>query len=225
MYVELSYPFKRYMPVYPGSPEEEFIPVARMEKGDSSNTTIFKHFIHNGTHVDAPFHFDRKGKTIDQIPIEDFVYQHPLIIKKELRKSELFRIEDLRKHEAEIYVADILLFYTGYCEIRNKPDLYTDDFPALSEEVARFIRTELLNVKAVAIDVLSIESAMLGPKTDFKVHKTLLNKGLYPTRRAVLIFEDVNIGLILNKNIKKIYAFPLRLSGLDGSPVNIVAEY
>lgn len=211
------------MPIYPGSPEEAIIPVIRMNQGDPSNTTIFKHYIHNGTHVDAPFHFDDKGRTIDQIPIENFVYQNPLVIKKELRKSELFRLDDLRQHELEIYTTDLLFFYTGYCKNRNKPDLYADDFPAISEEVARFIRTELINVKAVAIDVLSIESAVLGLKTNFKVHKTLLDGGLYHTR-PLLIYEDVNIGEIIGKNIKKVYAFPLRLTGIDGSPVNIVAE-
>lgn len=211
------------MPIYPGSPEEEIIPVTRIVQKDSSNTTIIKHFIHNGTHVDAPFHFYDKGKTIDQIPIDNFVYRHPLIIHKEKNKSELLKKEDLLPYEESLKTADILLFYTGYCKKRNKPEIYADDFPAISEEAAKFIRNELLNVKAVAIDVLSIESATLGPKTNFQVHKTLLDGDLYDTR-PLLIFEDVNVGIILGKNIKNVYAFPLRFSGLDGSPVNIVAE-
>jgi len=223
MYIELSYKLDKNMPIYPGSPEEEIIPITRMNQNDPSNTTTITHFLHNGTHVDAPFHFYNKGITMDQVPIEDFVYQNPLIICKELKKSELLKIEDLKKYGEELYLADILFFYTGYCKIRNNPALYTDDFPAISEETARFIRTELLNVKAIAIDVLSIESAILGPKTNFKVHKTLLDGDLYNTR-PLLIFEDVNIEKVLNKKIKRIYAFPLRLKGLDASPVNIVAE-
>lgn len=223
MFVELSYHFKKNMPIYPGSPEEEIIPVERIKKGGPSNTTIFKHFIHNGTHVDAPFHFYDKGETIDQIPIENFVYKHPLIIKKQLKKSELLSLEDLEQYETEIHSADILFFYTGYCNLRDKPRVYVDDFPTISEEVAKFIRTELLNVKAIAIDVLSIESAILGPKTNFKVHKTLLDGELYNTR-PLLIFEDVNVCKIVDKKIKRVYAFPLRITGLDGSPVNIVVE-
>jgi len=223
VYIELSYKFDKNMPVYPGSPEEEIIPITRIKQDDPSNTTSIKHFIHNGTHVDAPFHFYDKGDTIEQIPIENFVYEDPLLIYKELKKSKLIEVEDLIKYDRELYSADILFFYTGYCKIRNKPDLYVDDFPAISEKTARFIRTELLNIKAVAIDVLSIESAISGPKTNFKVHKTLLDGDLFNTR-PLLIYEDVNIGEILDKNIKKVFAFPLRLTGLDGSPVNIVAE-
>jgi len=223
MYIELSYKLDKNMPIYPGSPEEEIIPITRMNQGDPSNTTTITHFLHNGTHVDAPFHFYNNGSTIDQIPIEDFVYQTPLIIDKKLKKSELLEVEDLKKYGEELYLADILFFYTGYCKIRNNPALYMDNFPAISEETAKFIRTGLLNVKAIAMDVLSIESAILGPKKNFKVHKTLLDGDLYNTR-PLLIFEDVNIGKVLNKKIKKIYAFPLRLKGLDASPVNIIAE-
>jgi len=57
MYVELSYEFDKNMPIYPGSPEEEVIPITRMNQNGPSNTTTIKHFLHNGTHIDAPFHF------------------------------------------------------------------------------------------------------------------------------------------------------------------------
>lgn len=223
MLLELSYHYAVDMPVYPGSPAEIFDRNNVMGRGDDCNTTVITHYLHGGTHVDAPFHFYNKGQTIDQIPIENFVYFHPLLIRKELKKSELIQPEDLKAHSEKLYAADILLFYTGYCRLRYNAAAYADDFPALSEPAAKFIRTELLNVKAVAIDVLSIESAVLGPKEGFKVHKTLLDSDWFNVR-PLLIFEDVNIGKILNQDVKKIYAFPLRLKGLDASPVNMVAE-
>ena len=223
MYIELTFPINKEMPVYPGLPKLEIIPINRMSQNDHSNTTVVKIFTHASTHVDAPFHFYDKGKTIEQIPIEDFVYEHPLIIQKELKKSQLIEIEDLKQYNHKLYTADILFFCTGYCKLRNKPELFLDDFPSISEETARFIRTELLNVKAIAIDTPSIESATMAPKTGWIVHKTLLDGDLYPNR-PLLIYEDVNIGEILDKDIKRIYAFPLRLTGLDASPVNIVAE-
>ena len=37
------------------------------------NLTALSMCAHNGTHVDAPRHFIRDGKTIDQIPLEVFV--------------------------------------------------------------------------------------------------------------------------------------------------------
>jgi arylformamidase len=223
MFIELSYQLHEDMPIYPGLPREKFEPHDRMVNGDPVNTTLITHFLHNGTHVDAPFHFYDAGKTIDQIPIENFVFERPLVIQKPLKKSELIQLEHLTSCGDELKEADILLFYTGYCDIRDNGKVYADDFPAFSEEAARYIRTELLNIKAVAIDTLSIESATLAPQNDFKVHKTFLDGDLFTTR-PLLLYEDVNVGRIANEKVKRIYAFPLRLKGLDASPVTIVAE-
>jgi kynurenine formamidase len=107
--------------------------------------------------------------------------------------------------------------------VRGDASVYADDFPSISVETAKLIRTELLNVKAVAIDTLSIESCKLGPQLNFPVHKSLLDSDLYSTR-SILIFEDVDMKPVIGKKIHQIYAFPLRLVGLDGSPVTIVAE-
>ena len=223
MFIELSYAIDEDMPVYPESPQEEFIALFRMNEGDEVNTSKIIHFLHNGTHVDAPFHFYDKGQSIDKIPIGNFVYEKPLVIHCSLNKSGLISSNDLKKYGDDIYSADLLLFYTGYCRHRDNTAVYVDDFPALSESAAQFIRTELLNVQAVGIDTLSIESATGGPANHFKVHKTLLDSDLYNTR-PLLIYEDVNIGIVAGKTIKRIYAFPLRLRGLEASPVNIVAE-
>ena len=223
MFLELSYELNESIPVYPGSPVERFQPRNRMAAGDFVNASQITHYLHNGTHVDAPFHFDQHGKTIDELPIEDFVYDRPLLINRKLTRSQLLKIEDLKAYDRELYSADILLIYTGYGDLRHQAAVYVDDFPAVSEEAAKFIRTELLSVKAVAIDTLSIESATLAPKHNFKVHKTFLAGNLYGTR-PLLIYEDVNIGIMVGKKIRRIYAFPLRLKGLEASPVTIVAE-
>lgn len=223
MLVEMSYPLSPDIPVFPGSPLDEFLPHTRLSRGGESNTTIIKHFLHNGTHVDAPFHFYDKGLTIDLVPIENFFYEKPLIIEKKLSKGGLLQPDDLFAYGSAIHEADILILSTGYYTVRGDADRYADDFPSISVETAKLIRTELLNVKAVAIDTLSIESCKLGPQLNFPVHKSLLDSDLYSTR-SILIFEDVNMKPVLGKQINHIYAFPLRLVGLDGSPVTIVAE-
>jgi kynurenine formamidase len=223
MFVEMAYPLSPDIPVFPGLPHDEFIAFSRMKAGGDSNFTIIKHPLHDGTHVDAPYHFYDAGRTIDQIPIANFVYTEPLVIRMGLKKGGLIQPEDLAAAGPEIHNADILLFSTGYHALRGNASTYVDDFPALSVEAARMIRTELLNLKAIAIDTLSIESCVRGPTSGFEVHKALLDGDLHAAR-PLLIFEDVNMGPILGKTISRIYAFPLRLVGLDASPVNIVAE-
>ena len=43
--------------VYPGDPRPELVPVLRMESGSLYNLSKLSMCVHNGTHVDAPFHF------------------------------------------------------------------------------------------------------------------------------------------------------------------------
>ena len=59
--------------VYPGDPKPEKQTVADMTKGELYNLTAFSMCAHNGTHIDAPFHFVREGKTVEQMPLECFV--------------------------------------------------------------------------------------------------------------------------------------------------------
>lgn len=59
--------------VYPGDPIPEKNVLKSMQKGEVYNLTAFSMCAHNGTHIDAPFHFIRDGKTVDEICLEAFV--------------------------------------------------------------------------------------------------------------------------------------------------------
>ena len=59
--------------VYPGDPKPEKQVLSSTEAGELYNLTAFSMCAHNGTHVDAPFHFLEKGKTVDQMELEIFV--------------------------------------------------------------------------------------------------------------------------------------------------------
>ncbi len=59
--------------VYPGDPKPEKQTVYSTGAGDLYNLTSFAMCAHNGTHVDAPFHFLHNGKTVDQMDLTSFV--------------------------------------------------------------------------------------------------------------------------------------------------------
>ena len=59
--------------VYPGDPSPKKIPQLRISNGDVCNLTAFEMCAHNGTHVDAPFHFFSDGRTVDKISLDRFV--------------------------------------------------------------------------------------------------------------------------------------------------------
>ncbi len=59
--------------VFPGDPHPEIKRVNSIEAGDICNLTSLSMCAHNGTHVDAPFHFLNEGKTLEQMPLDSFV--------------------------------------------------------------------------------------------------------------------------------------------------------
>lgn len=59
--------------VFPGNPAPERHVIRSMATGERNNLTAFSMCAHNGTHVDAPFHFIRDGKAVDQLDLGVFV--------------------------------------------------------------------------------------------------------------------------------------------------------
>ena len=59
--------------VYPGDPSPERQVMLRIADGAVCNLTAFQMCAHNGTHVDAPYHFVDGGKTIEQVSLDKFV--------------------------------------------------------------------------------------------------------------------------------------------------------
>ena len=59
--------------VYPGDPAPRKQTLCATEAGDLYNLSAFSMCAHNGTHVDAPFHFLREGKTVDRLGLDTFV--------------------------------------------------------------------------------------------------------------------------------------------------------
>ena len=59
--------------VYPGDPIPKKTVLCSMENGDLYNLTEFSMCAHNGTHIDAPFHFIKNGKTVDVMDLASFV--------------------------------------------------------------------------------------------------------------------------------------------------------
>jgi len=59
--------------VYPGDPHPEIERVNSIDRGNICNLTRLSMCAHNGTHVDAPFHFINDGKTLEKMPLDSFV--------------------------------------------------------------------------------------------------------------------------------------------------------
>ena len=59
--------------VYPGDPKPQAQVLCSYDAGDVYHLTAFSMCAHNGTHIDAPFHFLPEGKTVEQLDLSIFV--------------------------------------------------------------------------------------------------------------------------------------------------------
>ena len=88
--------------VYPGHQHPSKEQLCSLEQGDVCNLTAFSMCAHNGTHVDAPTHFIKNGKTIDQIELDACVGDCYVVRREgDLTAENVHEIlEQARMHDA-----------------------------------------------------------------------------------------------------------------------------
>ena len=175
--------------VYPGDPIPEKTVLKSMQEGEVYNLTAFNMCAHNGTHIDAPFHFIKDGKSVDEICLEAFVgmayvAEHHGIITGD-NASRILEKAKKRNPEA---VKRILI--KGNVEV--------------SLEAAKvFASSNIL--------LLGNESQTIGPQNaPMAVHLTLLGAN-------VTLLEGIRLSEV-SEGVYFLNAAPLNLSGADGSP-------
>ena len=179
--------------VYPGDPAPEKQILNSMEEGDSYNLSAFSMCAHNGTHIDAPFHFIRDGKTVDSIDLDAFVgmayvAEHQGIVSGDDAAQILKKAKEQDPEAAK------RILIKGNAEV--------------SPEAAKvFASSDIL--------LLGNESQTVGPEdAPMEVHLILLGAGVVLLEGVRL--KDVSEGVYL------LNAAPLNLSGADGSPCRAV---
>ena len=200
-FIDLSVLVNEQTPAYPGDPKIKIETIGEFAK-DSYNDHKVCFGIHSsGTHIDAPNHMVDGGKTLDQIPLENFVGRGKLVEVKD-KKFDLAVVK-----EAGIEEGNIALFHTGLSEIYHKPEYYSDR-PAMSEEIANYLVEK--KIKMIGLDMCSPD------KEPFPVHRILLGAG-------ILIIENMtNLNKLTGKEFT-VYALPIKLA-LDGAPARVIAE-
>ena len=149
--------------VYEGDPIPKANKIIDMEDGGVYNLSALSLCAHNGTHVDAPLHFIKDGKSIVQMSLEHFV-------------GECFVAE----HNGDVLATDA-------CEILEKAEQFgagkrilLKGDSVVSEEAAQvFADAEIL--------LIGVESQSVGPlDSPMAVHKILLSKNIVLLEGIVL---------------------------------------
>ena len=146
--------------VYPGDPEPEKQTIYSTGAGDLYNLTSFAMCAHNGTHVDAPFHFLHNGKTVDRMDLEIFV-------------GDCY----VARHEGEVTGADAAAILQ---KAEGLPRILIAGPAVVTPEAARVFASS-------GICLLGNESQTVGPEdAPMQVHKTLFEKDIALLEGVVL---------------------------------------
>lgn len=219
--IRLSYVLDGDQPNWPGSPGLRLHDRDRIANGDAANTTLIEIYSHYGTHVDAPVHFVPGGASLSDFAIDEFVYERPVVLDLPLGESELITGAMLRDHADRIRGHDLVLIRSGHERLRSDRHRYEHLGPGWSTEGARTLRAEFPEVRAVALDWLSL-CAVQHVAEGVGAHVELLTADALG--RVVLIYEDVCLSVLAGHTPSRVYALPLLIDGIDGGPCTIVAE-
>ncbi|MDO8685132.1 MAG: cyclase family protein [Clostridiales bacterium] len=172
------------------------------------NITQISMSSHQGTHLDAPFHFINDGTTVDELPLESFAGKAFLVDMRHKKPHEPLNIDDFLPYENRISKGTRLIYQTGWD--KKFPDKsYFSEFPYLTKELADWFAGK-------GIMMLGMDTPTPNP-VDWKyVHHALLGKGI------VIVEGLANLNKITADEFLFVAA-PLRLKGRDGSPVRALA--
>ena len=179
--------------VYPGEPAPEKTVLSSIENGDSYNLTAFSMCAHNGTHMDAPYHFISGGKTVDEVSLESLIGQAFVTeYDGEVTGENAVRIiEKARLINPEA----------------AKRILIKGDAVVSADAAKEFAAAGTL--------LLGNESQTVGPEDDpTEVHVILLSA-------EVIILEGIRLSEV-SEGVYFLNSAPLNLSGSDGSPCRAV---
>ena len=179
--------------VFPGDPAPKKEVLGLIERGDACNLTSFSMCAHNGTHIDAPFHFIKDGKAVDELSLDalvgiSYVAEHSGVVNSDdaikiIEKAKSLNIEASKR---------ILL--KGDAEV--------------SQEAARVFASS-------GILLLGNESQTVGPQNaPMAVHLELLGAN-------VILLEGIRLSCV-PEGVYLLNAAPLNLAGADGAPCRAV---
>lgn len=179
--------------VFPGDPAPQREIMNDMNKGDLYNLTAIHMCAHNGTHVDAPYHFINDGKTMEKVSLEKFVgpcyvAEHEGVVTAEDVQEILQKATDTNADAAK------RILIKGNAEV--------------SLEAAEVFAKE-------KIFLVGNESQTVGPENaPMAVHKVLLGAD-------VVLLEGIRLSVV-PEGVYLLNAAPLNLAGADGAPCRAI---
>lgn len=195
---------------WPGDTPFHFELTRKIPQGDAVNLGAISSSVHNGSHADAPFHFDAKGKTIDRVALEAYFGSAVVVdLAKIFANTKEFpeiKIDNLQPHGAAIAKAARLLIKTG---VWNDSTIFPERIPVIVPDVVEWLQAR--GMRLLGLDLPSVDPI------DAKVlrnHHAL-------NRAGIAIVESLDLSAV-KSGIYNFMALPLKIASGDGAPVRAV---
>lgn len=209
-FIDLSHPLTDGQLGFAGDPDLS-ITVHDTIASSGYNLTRISMATHQGTHIDAPYHFVEEGKTVDQMPLEWFYGPAWLVDLAPggcLPAKTAITIDMLRPHADKFQPGARVLFRTGWDRTFGTRECFGNG-PNVTQEAAQWIadrRIRLLGMDTMTpnVDWMDVHLTLLGKDVEIVIVEALTNLDKLPERFTFV-------------------GFPLNIKGRDGSPIRAVA--
>ncbi len=206
--VLLSHKINSLTPSYNNRGTFKINPIHSIEEGDTCNKVLITIDNHFGTHIDAPLHFCKHGRSISDFAPEFWISNCVYLL--DCHPSKIFNCVKLIPPETEV-----LLLKTNFEKFRGTNE-YINNQPIIEPEVADVLVDYLPKLRFLGFDMISL-SSILNRHIGREAHKNFL------CNKNVLIIEDMHLSEIY-KSPKQIIISPLLIEGIDGAPCTVFAH-
>ncbi len=203
--IDISVMLHAGMVHWPGDPSVAITRTSDIASGDAATVSRLSMGSHTGTHMDAPLHFIRMGKGLDEMPLEATIGPARVI---QIHDPNVIRSDELKPHR--IRRGERILLKTKNSTRCWKMDRFVEDFVYLSTEAARFLAAR--RVRTVGIDYLSVGGYR--ERNGVVVHRTLLGAGIW-------ILEGLDLSRV-RPGRYELLCLPLRVLASDGAPARAI---
>jgi arylformamidase len=206
---DISRPLFNGLAPWPGDTAFHYELKWNMDAGATVNVGAVEMGVHNGTHADAPFHFQPDGNTIDQVPLATYVGDAVVVDLTEKFQSgcrDEITIADIVSCGEALDATPRVLLKTGAW---SDPKKFPEKIPVIAADVPPWLQSR--RVKLLGLDLPSVDPI------DAKVlvnHHALAAAG-------IAIVESLDLSEV-NAGIYHFSAAPLRISGGDAAPVRAI---
>lgn len=196
------------------------------------NVKFLKMGTHTATHIDAPHHYYKDGKTLNDFPVEYFLGRGIMLDFSEKGAKYPITREDILGYRDALEKVDFAIFNTGWEKYYGTWDFFKH--PYLTEEAAKALVE--LDIRIVGTDGSSADAAYgfstaqrVENPTFEEILKNMDRENVRDESHHILLGNDVLIVEYLCNmealpKTEAFYSFlPLKIMEADGSPVRAVA--